>query len=170
MNPAACGMYAGCSTPEEVWEAPEHGGPICTLLAAPQEDFHPPHHRAPHTPPVTGKQWTPSQVRHPALRSVSKRGCWCTKEWKTASSHSENCFSFQKCSHREGEQLSVQLLQCKLFSLKKQNGILWFSSNYLPEFCSVLLKDFSLDYLQLGEDASWVFVYSNKKTHVCIKS
>lgn len=67
MSPAVCGMYAGCSTPGEDWAAPEHDGQICTLLAAPQGDFHPPHHRAPLTPPVTERQWTPSQV---SIRSL----------------------------------------------------------------------------------------------------
>lgn len=63
MSPAVFDMYAGCSTLDEDWAVPEHDGQICTLLAAPRVDFHPPHHRAPPTPPVTGKQWTQSQVR-----------------------------------------------------------------------------------------------------------
>eukprot|EP00064_Thunnus_orientalis_P003127 superscaffoldBa00000248_g3136 len=62
MSPAVFGMYAGCSTLDEDWAVPEHGGQICTLLAAPQGDFHPPHHKAPLTPPVTEKQWTPLQL------------------------------------------------------------------------------------------------------------
>lgn len=57
-------MYAGCSTPGEAWAAPERGGRICTLLAAPRGGFHPPHRRAPRTLPVTEKQWTQSQVRN----------------------------------------------------------------------------------------------------------
>lgn len=63
MSPAVCGMYAGCSTLDEDWVAPEHDGQICTLLAAPRGGFHPPHHRALLTPPVTEKQWTRLQVR-----------------------------------------------------------------------------------------------------------
>lgn len=63
MSPAVFDMYAGCSTLDEGWAVPEHDGQICTLLAAPQGDFHPPHHRAPLTLPVTEKQWTQLQVR-----------------------------------------------------------------------------------------------------------
>lgn len=59
---AAFDMYAGCSTRAEDWAAPEHGGPICTLLAAPQGGSHPRRRRAPLTLPATGKQWTQSQV------------------------------------------------------------------------------------------------------------
>lgn len=63
MSPAVFDMYAGCSTLDEDWAVPEHDAQICTLLAAPQEDSHPPHRRAPLTPPATERQWTRLQVR-----------------------------------------------------------------------------------------------------------
>lgn len=59
---AAFDMYAGCSTRAEDWAAPERGGPICTLLAAPRGGSHPRRRRAPPTLPATEKQWTQSQV------------------------------------------------------------------------------------------------------------
>lgn len=64
MSLAAFDMYAGCSTLDEDWVVPDHDGQICTLLVAPQGDFHPPHHRAPLILPVIEKQWTQSQVNY----------------------------------------------------------------------------------------------------------
>lgn len=63
MSPAVFDMYAECFTLAEDWAVPEHDGRICTLLVALRVDCHPPHHKAPPTPPVTGKQWIQSQVR-----------------------------------------------------------------------------------------------------------
>lgn len=76
---AAFDMYAGCSTRAEGWAAPERGGPICTLLAAPRGGSHPPRRRAPPTLPATGKQWTQSQVSctHPPSLSPAAHTTYC---------------------------------------------------------------------------------------------
>lgn len=63
MSPAVFDTYVGCSTLGEDWVDPEHDAQICTLLAAPQVDFHLPPHKVQVILPVTEKQWTLSQVR-----------------------------------------------------------------------------------------------------------
>lgn len=70
MSPAASDTCAGCSTPGEGSAAPVHGGQICTLPAAPRGGCRPPRRRAPRTPPVTERPWTPSQVRGVCVSSA----------------------------------------------------------------------------------------------------
>lgn len=103
MSPAVCGMYAGCSTPGEDWAAPEHDGQICTLLAAPQGDFHPPHHRAPLTPPVTERQWTPSQVSIRSLPTMFAKMQKCSPKMQQSLCKSDQSLNVtcERCANRE---------------------------------------------------------------------